>query len=442
MKKSSILFASALMAFCGSAYADEAPNRILVTDDTGNHKSYVIDYLQSLNFAYVDGDVCADVEVIESTVTSISVSIYKTDECEYFRMAILPTVVANQLTNPVHAISYVERSGLPDAFYEDFPNGLIQGLDLDYDTDYTVMTVGYDSYGTAVGVSRADFTTPAVQIKGTPHVDCQITERTLDSFTAKFTPNSDVSEYFLVAGEKGSMLQQFEEFGPMFGFANINQMIAAWSGPARTKEEVNTWKDMAPNEQYEIFVAMKDKNGNFAPYEVYETSTLSLGGHGDAYVTITPGDFKLMDWGDQMLPSQFFTFTPNENTSAYRLMVAYADKYDEDPASYKESICSEPPVPNMANWWQYYEITTDFQINENTSVVALAAGKNMDGKWGELNAYRYTTPSSVASAPAKVGAKTSVVPSEIKTRMPKEFSKARLEHGKVPVMNKPVLMNK
>ena len=201
-------------------------------------------------------------------------------------------------------------------------------------------------------------------------------------------------------------------FAPMFGFTNFNQMIQQW-GLQETETTTKTWSSMAPNTEYEVFVAMLDVNGNFAPYEVFEVSTVALGGPGEATVSITLGDYMLTDWWGEMLPSQFITFTPNDQASCYRLGVYRAEAYNEDKEAIIADLCSDPWMPT-SNWFFYETLTTDFQIDPQSECVAIAAAKNINGEWGRVTELAFTTPDVVGQAQAYAPAAPST---KVRTRL-------------------------
>lgn len=396
MKKIAILLAAALTATASFAQTEEAaPNRILVTNTAGSYKGYVIDYLDNISFARVDGEVLANVVIDEVGLTEMTLTVTRTQACEYYKLAVIPGVTASQLTDDVNAIRYINSlpSSMVPVLYEDFDKGKLTGIELNPESDYTIFTVGVDKYGVEAGVARASFSTPAPEIEGNPHVDAEVTASTLDSFTVKFTPNEDVQCYWILAGEKGSMQQQYEMFGPMFGFSNFSDMIKMWGIQCEDEYEY-TWTQMSPNTEYEVFVAMTDINGWFAPYEVYEASTATLGGSGAASVEIEVGDYALTDWYGEIAPTLTLTFTPNDQASCYRMDVISESAYDENPEQYKEELCSDPWMP-MTGWFEYSAASYDYRIEPGTAVVIIAAAKNADGVWGEVNEVRYTTPDTL-----------------------------------------------
>lgn len=391
MKKLSIALAALTLGVQAFAQATDTtePNRLLVVDNIDQYKGYVLDRVKEISFAKVDGEAKAEVKFLEFLDReAISVSVTKSEQCNYYNLAILPSIIANRLTDPLQVISYLNRGDQP-VFWDDYTNGEMSGFTLDYDTDYTLLTVGYDYYGVADGVCRDEFHTPKAVIEGDPKVTCVYDSIGKYEFTCTFTPNDDVTSYYYVAGDKGSLERQYEQFAPMFGYANFEQMIMAW-GVKETEVSTFTWKNMDPNTEYEIFVVCLDWNDNAAPAQCFTLSTLALGGKGEASVAMELGEYKLTDWGGEQKYSQFITYTPNDQSAAYRFAVYKAETYNAEEA--KAYVCSEPPMPDMSGWFFYDPLTTDYQIDPGTEAVAVAAAKNIDGQWGPVTELRFTTP--------------------------------------------------
>ena len=284
MKRFPILLASLLTAAAPVLAQTEetVPNRILVTNELGSYTGYVLDRVNDIRFGYVEGEVAAKIDLDGFDLDVLDLSITRTEACEGFKITVIPGVIASQLTSDLQAIAYINRY-TSDIYYQDFSGAQLTGIELNPDTEYAVMTVGIDRYGCECDVDKVFFHTDAPEIVGNPHVEAVIDETTLTSFTMTFTPNEDVTAYYCVAGEKGTLQSQYEMFAPMFGFTNFSQMIQQW-GLEETAQATKTWTGMTPNTEYEVFVAMLDINGNFAPYEVYEVSTTALGGPGEATV--------------------------------------------------------------------------------------------------------------------------------------------------------------
>lgn len=396
MNRFSIALAS--LAIGLSAFAQGTPNRLFVTSADGMRStSYCLDRVQDLTFAYVEGEVMANVTVKEVTTTTLSLNVTRTPACVKFKFDILPATLVSQ-NNDATLASMID-STVSEFYYEDFSNGVIKMSDANLQPrgEYCVVTVGYDEYNTPVGVSTARFTAPALPVVGSPKVEGVQTSADRTSVTVKFTPNSDVSKYHCVIMEAGQLDYQFTTMGSMFGFASPNEMIASWGGEHVGATEY-TWTKLDPATSYEVWIQACDVNGNYADLQSVECATLTQGGTGTAEVYITPGEYVLAEWDGVMRPSQFFSFKPNPQTLRYRFGVYLASVYNEDPKACEEDICSEPPVPNMANWWWFDDFSTDYQINPGVDVVVLACAQNLNKKWGPINRYDYTTPATVDSS--------------------------------------------
>ena len=400
MKKFFLTLLSAIL--CLSVFAQDIdPNRLLIIEKSGNYKSYVVDKLDYIEFRNVEGEVAADIEILEVTLEQVLVKITRTQSCQAFKLACYPTVrIANASDDAIAATVDAESANM---YWQDYEQAGMSGANLEPKTDYTLVTVGFDTYGTVCDVRKAEFTTPAIPLQGNPYVEVEEVDVQKFEFTLKFKPNADVSKYAYVAGAVGELQSQYEMFAPMFGFSNIGEMIAMWGVPCEGETEF-TWTDMQPGTEYEVFIQAYDAAGTMADHQVYTLTTESLGGEGEANVTITVGKYEMADWWGEMLPSQFMTFTPNDQSSAYRFGVYLASEYDPQADLIKADLCTEPPMP-MANWFFYEEVTTDYQINPNTECVAIAAAKNINGEWGPITEVRFTTPAEANNpdaAPSKV----------------------------------------
>lgn len=405
MKKLLILLLAIISSVTAFAQNDAEPNRLLVTDKGGVMKGYVINYLEDMTFARVDGAVLARVTVDKVGLKELQLTVKMTPDCREYKLAIITQLVADQLGNDANAIRYINSlpEGSVAVLNQDFDKGTLSGIELNADSKYSVITIGIDGYGVEAGVFRADFETAAPNIVGDPDVAIEMIGSTETSFTMKFTPNSDVKQYWLLAGEEGTMQQQYEAFAAMFGFSNFSDMIRMW-GIATSGPSENTWTEMAPNTRYDVFVAMTDRNGNFAPYKMATATTGSLGGHGVAQVDIEDLGTDMTDWDGEMKPTEIIAYTPNDQTACYRAALYEASVYDANKSEIQSDLCSDPDQ-NYAYWFQYFAGEGEYLVELSTSYVAIAAGKNIDGEWGPVTELRFTTPAKVEGydAPAKAG---------------------------------------
>lgn len=353
-------------------------------------ETYEINSIDSIGFASVPGAVAAEINVINSTISSVTVDINRTTSCARFKLACMTFSSISSMSDEYLA-DYINKN-IPDVYEEDFDDVTIN-IDMNYNTTYSIVTVGFDKYGVLCDVERASYTTPSEDLVGNPNVIVEVVENNLYDFTIKFTPNSDVSRYDVMVGAAGSIESQYGMFSSYFGWGNISDMLTDW-GLEFTGTTTHQWTDKTPNTEYEVYVQSWDVEGTVAPYTVFKFKTVSNGGEGVAKVEIELGSYELMDWGFELLPSQFLTFTPNDQTSAYRFGVYLAENYNADVAGYQEDLCSDPSMPTEG-WFQYETITTDFQIDPNTSCVAIAAAKNINDEWGPITELFFTTPNEM-----------------------------------------------
>lgn len=412
--RNTFLALAAAMSLGASAQTAEVvdnPNRILMYDNAGSFTGYVVDRVGSLQFARVDGPCTAAVTIFgfNKDTKTLSLKVMRQEGCEGFRIGVLPKVVSDQLATDEQAISYLMGSGMASEIYwQDFEQADLSGMELTSGSEYTVITIGIDRYNVNAGVARADFSVEAAPVTGEPAVEMTVDQVTLDSFTCSFDPNEDCYEYYYVAGEKGTLQSQYEMFAPMMGFSCMGDMIKAW-GVSTSGPSTFTWKNMAPNTTYDVLVQPLDEQGNMAPYQTFEVSTLAKGGQGEAHTDVEFGDYRLTDWNGEQKPSQFITYKPNQETWRYHFNVQLASDYDKDPEAYQQDVMTLPPM-EMANFWFFEDFTTDYQINPNVEFVVLVASQNADGQWGPLTIVRHTTPGQTANLPAKVTPRLQVRP--------------------------------
>lgn len=401
------------------------PNRMIVYPADGPQSgAFMIERVDRIEFATVEGEVAADVKILSTSKAELKVDVIRTEECMSYLLDVIPGVMAHQLeTNPAGAASYLRSKGAK-SYYEDFSGGTLSGIeDLEAATEYAVITVGADRYGVDCSVRAAYFTTANPDLVGDPRVTAEFVSCTKNDLTVKISANADVSEFYTVIGEKGTLQQQYETFAPMFGFSNIGQMVEMWGQIPRPGNSTDnyTFSGLDPNTDYELYIQPLDAKGQQGPLYILDCHTEKQGGSGASVITITPGDYILNDWGDEKLPSQFFTFTPNDQTWCYRIGVYTEEQYETQKDEIFAYLKSDPEQPT-AYWFQYETLETDYQINPNTKVYAMAVGKNADGEWGEVTVLPYTTPAAVSGAPAKSFGKSDTVRARVQKNTRRAFS--------------------
>lgn len=426
MKKILSFMAMIVVVVCTLVARDN--NRLIVYPTVGQAIPYVSSRIDSLVFTTIEGRVETKVEVFSVTTTSLEVSFTMSEACSSYKFAIVPRLWNDgALESALAAVSYINSLN-EQAYYENFDHGEMTGIELTPGVDYVIMTLSYDKLGTPCDVLRAPFTVPATPLKGNPQVTYKVENVGHHDFTITFDPNADVDGYATVAGEKGTTIDMIKQTAMMFGFSCIGDAIKRW-GIEETSKETKTWDKMDAGVEYEVLIQAWDENGTYAPIQTVELKTEPYGTAEQANVNITVGKYVLAEWGEEMLPSQFIKFTPDANTNGYYIgvyLAAQFNKYGQDEIV--KGILEDPTARIF-----YGEMETDFQINPNSEVVAIAIPKNAAGENGSIAVKRFTTPDAVSGAPAYKADKQQTV---VRKRQMKSTKMVSFQKFSSPVLNK------
>lgn len=381
----------------------ENPNRLIVMSQAGN-KAYALDKVDSIYFAKKEGEVRADVKFLKYVKDDkkgdvLHVAVTRTDPNSSYCIDILPANTAKRYSDDVLAQYFDQQK--TTKFNQDFTDAELTGFkqELEPNTKYTVFTVAYDEYGVACEASRADFTTPKAPLIGNPAISYTIDETTSSSFTLTVTANKDCLGYYWCMFEKGQAQAQFEQWGPMFGFPNIESMIAQFSGREYDGVSTNTWKDLAPATDYEVCVVPVDEAGTFADMVTIPVTTKQQGGEGVAQVAITSGGANVYE--DKLLYT--IIFTPNDQTAVYHDLVVSKEAFDKDGEEFWKNYLLNGN-PEDPNYNQYGVDKFPFEAEAGKQYYGVAVAKNAKGEYGPLVKELFKVEAPAGVAPAKVKA--------------------------------------
>lgn len=396
----------------------ENPNRLIMMSQAGN-KAYALDKIDSIYFAKKEGQVRADVKFLKYVKDDkkgdiLHVAVTRTDpNCSYC-IDVLPANTAKRYSDDVLAQYFDQQK--TTKFYKDFTDAELTGFkqELEPNTKYTVFTVAYDEYGVACEASRADFTTPKTPLIGNPAISYTIDETTTSSITLTVTANEDCFGYYWCLFDKGQAQAQFEQWGPMFGFQNIESMIAQFSGKKYEKVTTYTWKDLKPGTEYDICVVPVDEAGTYADMVTIPVTTKQQGGEGVAQVAITSGGASVQktDDGDEL--TYTIIFTPNDQTAVYHDGVVSKKKFDEDGEEFWKNYLLNGN-PQDPNYNQYGVDKYTFEANVGEEYYGIAIAKNANGEYGPMVKELFKVEAPAGVAPAKVKANKGGVATRIKT---------------------------
>ena len=310
MKKLYFTIVFALLALVGNAQTN--PNRVLVRDVNGAMTGYLAERIDSIFFGKVEGKVVAEITFDSFTKTDegaeIQCKVKNSPACKGFKLACVATNVAKNMTTEAQKANYIDKYGTP-VMYDDFSNGAkltIPSADQTFadDSEYTLMTLGFDEYGIGCGVSEVTFKTPKAALAGNPTVTAEVSEVTTTSFKITVTPNEDCYGYYACSFDvaNGGVLGSFTTMGSFFGFANVGEMIKGWGSVEHSGVETIEWKNQEPGSEYEVGIVPLDMNGNLGDYIIVKVKTVGAGGDGAALVsTEVPAD-------------EFYKFTAEDQT--------------------------------------------------------------------------------------------------------------------------------
>lgn len=384
---------------CLSVYAQNTDlNRLIIRDKGGYIHPYAINNLDSMFFYKIDGRVAADIEIKdvaikkdENTKDSVTLAVTRSESCKSYKIACVTKPIADVLTNDAACAGYFDQVK-SNVYNQDFTNAGMTGFDFAFQpkTEYAIITLGYDEIGTPCEMAKAYFTTPALPIKGTPEVKCDVTDIQPFSVSVTFKPNSDVGGYAVTLFGKGEAEQQFKMWAARFGFANIGEMVYAfgYKGVAG-KDTTFVWKDETPNTEYEIYVQPWDKNGTLTDYFMIPVTTAKIGGEGVAESTIAFGDFKKDKNTDQWY--QEVVVTENDQCACHFVNLYTEKEWSVGEDSIKRAIiniCNNPFYKPIV----YGSETACIYANPETTYYAAVWSQNANGEWGPLVSKKITTP--------------------------------------------------
>lgn len=406
MKKLFTILALALATLTASAQTD-VPNRMLIKQGNEQNptiKAFAINKVQEVNFARVDGEIKATI-AFDSYVKKddgqdmLKLAITRSESCESYCIDVLPANLAKLYDDDTMAKYFEQKNA--KKMYEDFTSGELTGIELKGNTNYTVITLGYDQYGVPGETSRADFTTPKEQTVGTPSVTCNFDEITGTSFTVTVTPNADCGEYFLVQLGRGELEKQFEEWGARMGYANIGDMIKGFAWYGHKDVYTQTFGDLLPCTDYDLIILPTDVNGTYGDIITVPVTTAKQGGDGVAEMTITYQEVGGDAENGYYLP---VTYTPNDQTSIHHDLLIEKNFFnqnytDESLAALMKSDTN--PFNPYDTYWNAIGVKNEkWNCTPGETYYAVSIAKNANGEYGPFAKVEIVT--APKNAPAKV----------------------------------------
>lgn len=340
----------------------------------------------------------AEVEVlVNSTPKGITLSIKRNPECHTFKVECMASEIVKQIPSDEVIVQYF-KGNKNKAYSADLIDSSLPDMGIAFmpGTDYTLMVIPYDKEGKAGKVSRATFHVAAQTTKSRIQVETRVMNVGTDSISLKFIPNKHVKGYALCMFPAGEMDKTLEKHGKSMGFTNVAEMIKRFSGSNYQEESHRTWRNLAPDTDYDFCVQTWDNSGAFAQLFKTTLRTAKLGGPGEATVSIEIQEFGGTEAGGFF---QYVVYTPNDQAALHRDIIITEEAFNK-PDMGDEGVIRmlQQEIPEDPNWNQYGVDKAQWNAEPNTVYIACSIAKNINGEWGPLKKVRFTTPSSPVNA--------------------------------------------
>ena len=192
-------FLLVLFALVSSGITAQNANRMIVVNKDGSKTGYVIEDIDSIFFAKVQGTASLNLS-IGNVITDnplspmVKASIKKEGMCRSFRYAVVPKYKSDAMFDDADVMKYF-NSFVSDYYTEDLNDQVLKNVRVSAGTVNTVLAVAYDEYDVACAVSRADF-----EVAG--DFDVQITDVKNIAITLDITPSDENMFYFVRCEEQ------------------------------------------------------------------------------------------------------------------------------------------------------------------------------------------------------------------------------------------------
>lgn len=216
--------------------------------------------------------------------------------------------------------------------------------------------------------------------KTNPAVAITINDIQAGTVNATFTPSENVVKYYFCGTETG-MIEDLVEFYEMFGMSmTVAEYITYVAQDSSNVEMTVDVEGFTPNTASSIYVAALLNDGT---YEVITSdfTTLSLGGSGDATLTINVYDVAQT--------SAFISITPNDQSAHYGLVLTTQAELDGIGFTTDSLIA----YFNGTEYQKYYyELDEEMPgLDPSTEYLVYAMAFNADGVASELYEVSFTT---------------------------------------------------
>lgn len=384
------------LIFALQANAQVNPQRVVIRTIDGRPHGFLVEHIDSLFFPKVEGEVKANVTYKEMKKKDgkdiVVLDINRTENCPEFRIALIPKVIADNLGNSLAAHNFFEGRGEP--FYgQDFSNGELDDISFVPNAEYTLFTLGYDTYRSPGTISRADFVTPKPAVTGSPSVEATFSNVTPTTLTVRLIPNTDCKSYIHVLGTAEMVAQTMRQLG----IPNTETYIKSF-GKKETLGKDIPHKDLKPSTEYTMYVLPIDVNGVDGSVLEFKQKTAAQGGSGVAQSTIEIKESSVESGSLR----QRVVYTPNDQTNFHIDIIMEKNAFESSEWG-EAKVVEFMKTDEEDKSWGVDDVK--WTVKPQTAYYALSIAQNANGEWGPLTKVEFTTPQMPANVKASISNK-------------------------------------
>lgn len=244
------------------------PNRMLVVNEIGQFVPFNLEHIADIRFVDIETPAICTVEFTEITHEATRISVAISPEVTDYRMAVVTAEVASHLTHDLDIIAFLQSDEALQLDSEIEDLNLAEIYELKSGGKYVVLTAARDRFGTWDGVSAFEFSVPYPEIVGNPSIDVLGEKINTRMYLVKFSPNSDVSEYYYIFGSVGQTQEKYNSLQADGVYETFEDMVKDLGVYAKG-EVRQTFNNLSSNLKYEAIVVLLDVNGTKVPAQTF-----------------------------------------------------------------------------------------------------------------------------------------------------------------------------
>lgn len=382
MKKIYTLLAVLMTFFCVSAQQSEKRNRLVITEKNGKQNVFIINNLEDVSFETIKY-VYADIFIHEVANDKLVVSITKGRNCAGYKLMCMPTAEASQFSDSELADYINDNSTITYTQNLDYEE--LSGFDLSTHDNYTLASVGIDTYGIPSEVTRAPFSLSDISDV------LNVYDITQNSFSFDINIEGNYIFYPIAKAELGIYGVTATKYLEQFGIPGEGSSSYTWIDGSYYNSVYQM--SVKPDREYIIAAVETDADNNIIGDMTY---TLEF----RTPPTATSTASVQTDYSDITSTSVKITTTPDSSIKYYYIYVRDKAWYDSIISGYGESmLMTLIKYPTAGSWYLTGNNTDTWSglIPDTEYCIGVLAVDNNDAE--KLEIYNFTTSEASGLTP-------------------------------------------